>query len=265
MVEASEAAAWEAYFYANTRILKNRLDLRDPEQLQQAEQFLVNRRTERLHAGYAQIPHTFDGAHLKAIHHYLFQDVYDWAGEYRTVHIGKRIEAAEPSRWFLPPEGLEVWLTEMGAAVRDIPWRELEREDLVRELSEIHTYLNFAHPWREGSGRTARVYLEHVVEGTPFRLDFERVNAADWNEASRDSIIAGRDRPASGPLIFEPQLAIFEQLVVTRAQPGTATAVARQERIERLRAQRPPQLGAAGLDANLGRQQDLGRGPSLGR
>jgi cell filamentation protein len=41
---------------------------------------------------------------------------------------------------------------------------------------------NFAHPFREGNGRTTRIFLSHVAELSPFRLDFTRVGADVWNQ-----------------------------------------------------------------------------------
>jgi cell filamentation protein len=48
----------------------------------------------QLNSGQVQIPHTFDAAHVKAIHAHLFQDVYDWAGEFRTVDMAKKGQAS---------------------------------------------------------------------------------------------------------------------------------------------------------------------------
>lgn len=263
MVAAADVEAWDAYFYGDSQVLRNLLELRDSSQLESTERALVMRRSEQLYAGNVEISRTFDGQHLQAIHRHLFAEIYAWAGEYRTVDFSKRVVSDDPLRPYLPHQGIERWLTEMGAAVRDIPWSELDRDNMVTEISEIHTYLNYSHPFREGNGRTARIFLEHLVEETAFRLDFDRVNPKAWNEASRDSIAPSRDRQSGGPLLFEPQAAIFEQLIVMREQTAPASeANGRASRIEHLRAQ---QLGAADLDRELAREQDLGRGPRLGR
>ena len=65
-------------------VLRNRLDIRDAPALEAAErQFVAQRLLEPVPAG------DFDLAHLKAIHRHLFQDVYEWAGDVRTVEIAK--------------------------------------------------------------------------------------------------------------------------------------------------------------------------------
>lgn len=70
-------------------VLKNRLGLRDAEALDRAERRLVYlRQAEDIPTG------DFDLAHLRAIHRHLFQDVFDWAGQIRTVEISKGVEKA---------------------------------------------------------------------------------------------------------------------------------------------------------------------------
>ncbi|EGF89911.1 uncharacterized protein y4lH [Asticcacaulis biprosthecium C19] len=74
----------DPYVYPGTDVLRNRLDLRDHGTLEYAGRNLVQVRIEQ-GAPYGR----FDLAHLKAIHRHLFQDLYAWAGEIRTVEINK--------------------------------------------------------------------------------------------------------------------------------------------------------------------------------
>lgn len=85
---------WESYFYpetlhSNTPVLVNRLDIRDAHGLKNTEYALTDDRLRELREIPGLINRTFDGLHLRAIHQYLFQDVYEWAGQYRTVEIRK--------------------------------------------------------------------------------------------------------------------------------------------------------------------------------
>jgi len=81
----------------------------------------------------------------------------------------------------------------------------------------VFAYLNQAHPFREGNGRTAKVFIEHVAERSRFTLDYDRVSPAEWNEASK----------WSGPdlMAYEPQpgdlVKVFRAIAADR---GTATA-----------------------------------------
>jgi fido (protein-threonine AMPylation protein) len=68
-------------------VLKNRLGIADPAALEQAEAALVATRSYEL--SQSSLQGAFDLAHLQAIHRYLFGDLYEWAGELRTVDISK--------------------------------------------------------------------------------------------------------------------------------------------------------------------------------
>jgi cell filamentation protein len=74
----------DPYLYPGTSVLRNRLGTSDPDYLDKQERALVALRMRR------NVPRgAFDLKHLRAIHRHLFQDVYDWAGELRTVEISK--------------------------------------------------------------------------------------------------------------------------------------------------------------------------------
>ncbi|MGA9427429.1 MAG: Fic family protein, partial [Terracidiphilus sp.] len=74
----------DPYSYPGTSILKNLLDLRDPRALEDFEvEIFALRSEEPLPIG------AFDPAHYCSIHHHLFQDVYEWAGQYRTLRTSK--------------------------------------------------------------------------------------------------------------------------------------------------------------------------------
>src|SRR5271168_4158938 len=77
----------DPYLYPGTSVLKNLRGLTDPKQLARLEA----RRTQQRLAELIDNPLSggFDVAHLKAVHRYIFQDVYAWAGQFRTVNISK--------------------------------------------------------------------------------------------------------------------------------------------------------------------------------
>ena len=74
----------DPYVYAGTSVLRNRLGILNADELDRLERQLVRERIlEGIPSG------DFDLRHLKAIHHHLFQDIYEWAGKIRTVEISK--------------------------------------------------------------------------------------------------------------------------------------------------------------------------------
>ena len=81
----------DPYCYPNSRILKNKFNIKDYDELLEAERRLTKYRMEELFNN--PIPGHFNFKHLQKIHAYLFQDLYDWAGEVRTVDIGEMVMA----------------------------------------------------------------------------------------------------------------------------------------------------------------------------
>src|SRR4051794_36811713 len=77
----------DPYLYPGTDVLKNLRDIRDPDILARFEAEATSRRIVQLIN--SPVPGRFDAAQLKAIHKHIFQDVYAWAGQFRTVNISK--------------------------------------------------------------------------------------------------------------------------------------------------------------------------------
>jgi cell filamentation protein len=91
---------------------------------------------------------TGDLAELSAIHRYLFQDLYDWAGQVRTVDIRKNLEGAE----FFLPSGMIERASAFAAGKRhaDDNLRGLDRERFIDRLAYHYDQVNYIHPFREG-------------------------------------------------------------------------------------------------------------------
>ncbi len=77
----------DPYVYPGTDVLRNRRNLRDPGQLSEFEALMTARRAAELQVRPSQ--GTFDGPHVQMIHRHLFQDVYEWAGQVRTINISR--------------------------------------------------------------------------------------------------------------------------------------------------------------------------------
>jgi cell filamentation protein len=222
---------WRAYFMPDTTTLRNNLGIIDPEALRAVEYRISSVRRQQLDQGTVAVPRTFDDAHLSAVHKHLFGDVYAWAGAPRTVNMAK------DGRNFADVEGevmVQVW--EAKVVVARTPWERLNREEFAVALGEVTAHLNFAHPFREGNGRTTRVLLEHLAERTSFALDFARVSAQVWNQASAASMPTGRGE-APDPSSLVP---VFLALTVDR----DPAAPALEQKEERSVQRSPAQLAA---------------------
>ncbi|WP_350279871.1 hypothetical protein [Kribbella sp. HUAS MG21] len=79
--------------------LQNKFGERDKDTLKGLEYAATAERQRQLESGEADVPRTYDAAHVQAIHAHLFQDVYEWAGQRRTVELSKSGRAGRPGRW----------------------------------------------------------------------------------------------------------------------------------------------------------------------
>ena len=220
---ATPGDQWAGYFYPETYnevtqqgTLRNRLGERDPDVLAAKEYARTHERQRELLSGEVEIPRTFDAAHVKAIHEHVFQDVYEWAGQYRTVPIFKGAIGG-----FADVKGGQIdrYLSDVHRLVEATPWERLGRDDFGERAATVFAYLNQAHPFREGNGRTSKVFMEHVAERSSFTLNYDRVTPEQWNDASK----------WSGPdlLDYEPHpgtlVPVFRTIAVDR-DPATQAA-----------------------------------------
>ncbi len=156
--------------YAGTTVLRNMLELTDQNELDEFEiAMFVIRSEEAWPAG------NLDVAHYLALHHHLFQDVYDWAGETRTIRIGKG------GNWFCYPEHIQAQLKRAFQILSNADcFVGLAPAAFANQAAHLLAEINAVHPFREGNGRTQLTFLAVLAEhvGLPFNedvLDRERV------------------------------------------------------------------------------------------
>lgn len=172
---------WDAYFWPNSNVLKNKAGLIHAATLRSFEYEATRQRGEILRA--FPLPGRFDTAHYRAIHRHLFQDVYDWAGEYRTVEFSKGSSAFAPLKTHL--HTLETWGTKiLGDLATENHLKGLKKAAFVERLTHHYGELNFWHPMREGNGRTTKEFLYQLARQAGYEIEFQRVGAKTWNTAA---------------------------------------------------------------------------------
>jgi cell filamentation protein len=143
------------YEYPND-VLRNKFSIMDAEELKRVEATLTAIRIAQLDEH--PIPGRFDLDHLKAIHHHIFQDVYEWAGELRRVDISKE------SSWFAHFAFIE---SNANALLPDFArehhLRGLPADQFTARAAYYLGELNTLHPFRDGNGRTQRAFLSALV------------------------------------------------------------------------------------------------------
>ena len=108
---------------------------------------------------------------LQAIHKYLFEDIYDFAGELRTVNLAKG------NFRFAPLMYLEAAL----ANIDKMP------QSTFDEIIEKYVEMNIAHPFREGNGRSTRIWLDHI-------LKTEIGKVVDWSKVDKEDYLLAMER-----------------------------------------------------------------------
>ena len=167
----------DPYCYPGTNVLRNIENIRDAEELTAFERSAAANRMEMLPDDF---PITPDG--YRAIHRYIFQDVYDWAGEYRDVDIARTDDL-----FCLVPYIAPELAKRFEAIRRENSLRGLSIEDFATRAAEHAIEL----PFREGNGRALRAFLFVLARQAGHDIHMERIDARSWNEASRVSFRTG--------------------------------------------------------------------------
>ena len=121
---------------------------------------------------------------LQDIHKILFQDIYDFAGELRTVNISKG------NFRFVPV----IYLSEAVKTIESMPQNSFD------EIVEKYVEMNVAHPFREGNGRSMRLWLDHM-------LCVELQKTIDWSQIDKGKYLSAMERSPVNDLEIKAVLA----------------------------------------------------------
>ena len=152
--------------------LDNKLGLTSTAELDREEERISKKKAAQLFD--RKLFDTFDVgtfAGLAAIHKYLFEGIYDFSGELRTVNIAKGNFRFAP-------------LTYLQAALENIDKMPQSNFD---EIVEKYVEMNIAHPFREGNGRSTRIWLDHILKN-------EIGKVVDWSKVDKEDYLLAMER-----------------------------------------------------------------------
>ena len=159
--------------------LDNKLGISDARELAHEEERLTKKRALELYDN--KILDTFDVgtfAGLKAIHGYLFQDVYDFAGQMRNVNIAKGNFRFAPVLY-------------LDSALKSI---DTMPQDNFDHIIEKYVEMNVAHPFREGNGRSTRIWLDAILKKElDMVIDWSQVDKEDYLFAMERSVVRDKE------------------------------------------------------------------------
>ena len=152
--------------------LENKLGITSSPELSEAEERISKKKAlELFENGILDTLEAGTFSALKAIHKYLFDDIYDFAGEVRTVNIAKG------NFRFAPVMYLE-------AALENI---DKMPQSTFDEIVEKYVEMNIAHPFREGNGRSTRIWLDCI-----FKKELGKV--VDWSKVDKEDYLLAMER-----------------------------------------------------------------------
>lgn len=166
----------DPYINPETGILRNLVRATTYPELRKIEGDIVTLSEISL----SNIPHTIDLVELQKIHKNLFSKIYDWAGELRKVNIRKGSKEYFLDYIFLE-NGAKFVFEELS---KEKCLQGLNREDFVKRLAYFYEQINFIHPFREGNGRTQRIFWQRVANEAGYRIDWSKAVGEELNKAS---------------------------------------------------------------------------------
>ena len=152
--------------------LENKLGLTDSAELAREDERISKKKAVNLF-DFAVLKLLSDGTYktLAAIHKYLFEDIYDFAGELRMVNMAKGNFRFAP-------------LMYLQAALENIDKMPQSNFD---EIVEKYVEMNIAHPFREGNGRSTRIWLDHILKN-------EIGKVVDWSKVDKEDYLLAMER-----------------------------------------------------------------------
>ena len=160
----------DPYVYQNSNILKNRANIRDEKQLKKMEaDYTVYRLSELVVSDFESL---FDCKSFRKVHYQIFQDVYEWAGKFRTIDIEKPEPilgeiSIEYSEYKNIAKEIEYTINEMSKE----NWNDISVRKKAEKLSDYMARLWKIHPYRDGNTRSVVTFCALFIEAQGSYLD----------------------------------------------------------------------------------------------
>lgn len=166
---------WDDYLIEGTNILKNNLNIKDSDKLKESERSITRKTMATLYLN--PICKNFDIEDLKKIHKFIFEKIYPFAGEIRLCTLGKDLTS------FCDPKDIIKSLNEVLSDLNKIN-NISSVPELAFYIAPFYHDLIMIHPFREGNGRTIRIFMrEFVLEKSkhlpcgPLDIDYTKMDS----------------------------------------------------------------------------------------
>ena len=182
--------------YPNTTILINKLGIQDQSELNSVERQFVLLKSSQ--AEQETIFKNIDFNFYKELHKQLFGDLYEWAGTVRSMNISKK------GTVFCNFEDIErIGTLKFQRLAEQNYLKGLTKSRFIDELTEFYHDMNMLHPFREGNGRTLRLFITLLVRNAGYTLNF--------SDCDSDLLMIATIKAAQGDLSLLKE--VFSELV----------------------------------------------------
>ena len=155
--------------YEGTTCLINKFGIKDEKKLSQMETLITTAKCKELEVN--PIDGDFGFEHYKAIHRYIFEDLYDWAGQVRTASISKK------GTVFTLPESIEPLAVRIFTGLqKENCYIGYDNDRYIESIVDFYCRTNMLHPFREGNGRTQRVFLSQLIRHSGHDINFSTID-----------------------------------------------------------------------------------------
>lgn len=174
------------YCYKGTNVLVNKLEIKDFDTLLKLEnRIAVVKAYELRQIG---ITGKFDIDHIISIHKFMFEDIYEFAGKFRTENIAK--DDFTFASWQYIEEELNRILEELK---KENYLENYSKEKLSKRLAYYLSELNVLHPFREGNGRVTREFVRQLALKNGYLFDLRKASSEEFLDATKKSVFSAND------------------------------------------------------------------------
>lgn len=166
----------DKYVYPGTDVLINKFGIRDHNELQKVE--ILSTAGNLAYLQLHPVKGQFDFRHLKEIHRFIFQDLFDWAGQIRSVDIGK-------NNLFCRAQFIESYADSVFSDFYSTCYSSKDvRSRFIKQLADHYADMNALHPFREGNGRAQREFTRELCLKCGYVFDLTKTTHEEMLSAS---------------------------------------------------------------------------------
>lgn len=155
-------------YYECSDCLINKFNIKDKEQLAKIEASITLAKTAELEK--RPLMQSFDFEHYKQIHKYLFEDLYDWAGIVRIVDISKK------GTNFTSAENIVPIAEACFGRLKELNYfKGFSFDEFIENITDFYCTTNILHPFREGNGRTQRIFIAQLIRFCGYDINFSEI------------------------------------------------------------------------------------------